>query len=431
MKVFIINSGCNKEEAMIDNFIGKIREQGIEVATSLRESDYVLYVTCAGNGEKFDVIRKGLSYIHSNMPNIKLIVVGCLVYNFKEASEPYLDAPNVKIIDNKEWTISAVNYICDMNKRNTWKEKLYNRTYRLDENGICIEFMLQEGCTNKCSFCKVHYTEHKLSSVPFELALSYLTNLVKQGTKSIQLCGDNLSLYGIDLYGTKRLHELLHELSKLDGLEMIRVSELVPGDMYPELIDEIICNPKVFNSSLQLETASNRLLKLMNRNYTIEEYDYYVRRIREAGKYVDTVLMSGFPTETMEDMDYTISYLKEQGIVIGKICEYRDFEGVIPSSRLPQYSKREKRAHTRYLTDAKKEINYNTYLTEMPNQDRLLYICDVNGVHLFNNPIPIIMTISKSTRFDDLKPGDVISEAPQRLVKSNKNTRRMIYKIGA
>ena len=226
----------------------------------------------------------------------------------------------------------------------------------------------------------------------------------------------------------KRLHEFIRDLSQVEGLEMIRLNELVIGDMYKELLDEIITNPKVVSAGLQLETASNRLLKLMNRNYTIEEYDYYAKKIIESGKYIDTILMSGFPTETIEDMDYTINYIKDRRIITYGICEYSDFK-YIPSSKLEQFSKREKRKHTNYLVDAKLKINYDIFLEEMPKQTKLIYKDRNNFIHFMSNAIPVITTISYSDRFDGLKPGDIINEAPKRLVKNNKYTKKTTYKI--
>ena len=201
---------------------------------------------------------------------------------------------------------------------------------------------------------------HELCSFPFELALEHLTKLIHKGTKKIALSGSNITLYGLDLYGKKRLHEFIHRLSKVDGLEWLNINELVPGDMYEELIDEIISNPKVICTSLQLETASDRLLKLMNRNYNLEKYDYYAKKIIDNGKYIDTILMSGFPTETMEDMDITLKYLKDRNIVTEGICEYSDFKH-ISSSKFEQYTKSEKRIHTRYLVNGKKIIYYNIF----------------------------------------------------------------------
>ena len=430
MKLAIINNGCVKEDAMEYNFLNKMKENNIERANSLEESDYVLYITCGGVGE---VVRKCVKDIYAleyyaREHNTKVIAVGCLINNHINLFDEIIDSPNVLFLQGKEWIIPVINYIKDMNKRNTYKEKLLNRTLCFDKYGTTVQFMLQEGCSNKCTFCKVHYMNHKLCSFPFELALEHLTKLIHKGTKKIALSGDNITLYGLDLYGKKRLHEFIHRLSKVDGLEWLNVNELVPGDMYKELIDEIISNPKVICTSLQLETASDRLLKLMNRNYNLEKYDYYAKKIIDNGKYIDTILMSGFPTETTEDMDITLKYLKDRNIVTQGICEYSDFKH-IPSSKFEQYTKSEKRIHTRYLVNGKRIINYNIFKNNRINQTKLIYKDTYDGVHYFYGTIPDIITVSYSNRFNNITPGTIINEVPQTLVKRNKHTKTVTYKL--
>ena len=391
----------------------------------------MLYITCAGVGETIqDVINElYILDMYSKEHNLKIIVVGCLLINHEYLFERFKSNPNIKFINKRDWIIPTINYLKDMNKRTTWKEKMLNRTYFLDEDKVEIQFMMQQGCSNKCSFCKVNYNSHELKSLPFELALDYLKDsVINKGTKIICLDGDNLTLYGVDLYGKQRLHEFIHELSLIEGLELIYVNELVAGNMYDELLDEIITNPKVVSVSMQLETASDRLLKLMNRNYTLERYDGYAKKIIDSGKYIDTILMSGFPTETKEDMDKTLKYLYDRSILIEGICEYSDFE-YIPSSKLEQFQFLEKRRHTRYLVNGKIVINHSIALQNMHRQNRLIYLGKTKGNHYFNSDIPLYRTISNSKRFDNLKPGDIINETPKRLVKKCSANKKSAYKI--
>ncbi len=436
MKVSILNYGCVNEEAMYDSLMSKVRQNGIERVDRFDDSDYFVVITCGGLGSTIQKIANDLVLfdVLSKKYNTKVIVVGCLITRLKQEMSKLLDSfkdnPNMKIIDNIEWVVPAINYMCDMNMPNTDIEKLYNRTFYNDKDGVVIQFRLEWGCSNKCTFCKTNYMDTTPVSVPYEHALNYLKNMIKNGTKVISLGGTNLTLYGIDLYGRQRLHEFVHELSQEEGLERICLDELVAGNMYKELLDEIICNPKIDRTSFQLETASDRLLELMNRSYDIEKYDYYVKKVIEAGKYVETVLMSGFPTETKSDMDYTIKYIKDRGIITKVISEYDDFKGIIPSSNLEQLSAREKRIHTKYLGKNLKIVNFDIYTREMPKQTKLIYAKSKAGLPYFHIAIPNISTIPYGNRFNDLTPGDIIYESPKRLVKHNKITEEMTYKVG-
>lgn len=437
MKAAIFNYGCINEEAMYDSLMSKIRQHGIERTEKMDESDYIIVITCGGLGGTINRIANDLMLFnsYSKKNNTKVIVVGCLVSRLKEEMSQVFDLfednPNMKFIDDIEWVIPVINYMCETNMITTDIEKLYNRTRYIDRDGVIIQFRMEWGCTNKCSFCKTNYMDTTPVSVPYEAALSYLTNMVRNnGTKIIDLGGTNLTLYGIDLYKRQRLHEFVHELSKVEGLERISLNELVAGNMYKELLDEIITNPKVISTSFQLETASNRLLKLMNRNYTLEEYDYYVKKVIDSGKYISTIIMSGFPTETNDDMDYTIRYLKDRRILTANISEYVDFKGIIPSSKLEQYSKSEKRRHTAYLRDNLVDINYGIYLQEMPNQTTLISAVGKAGNQFFSNDIPTIITIPQGNKFKNIKPGTIITKPPKRLVKYNNITQGITYKVG-
>ena len=432
MNLSIINMGCISERAMEKNLISKMNMSNITRVNSLENSDYLLYITCSGVGDTIkDVLRDmQLLNIYSIKHDVKVIVVGCLVINHEYLFNMFKNNSNMKFINDREWVIPVINYISDLNKRNTYNEKLNNRFYSFDKNDVSAKFMLEEGCTNKCSFCKIHYNEKDkdIKSMPFELALEYLNNKINTGTRCISLGGTNLTLYGLDLYGKKRLHEFIFELSKNDNLDMIRIDELVPGDMYDELLKEIINNPKIVSTSIQLESASDRLLKLMNRNYMLEEYDAYSKKIIDSGKYISTILMSGFPTENIDDMNITIKYLSDRGIIPNGVCEYSDFK-YIPSSNLAQLSKNEKRQHTLYLRNSTREIRYNIFLNNMSLQNKLIYICKSNGYHYFKCSIPMINIVSKKNIYDSLEPGVIIDETPKKLIKKSSITNDITYKI--
>lgn len=431
MKIAILQEGCVRENTMKYSFLNQMKTYNFERAISLEEADYLIYITCTGVGE---VIHKCMNdiatldlYSKQEYNNLNVIVVGCLVRHHSELLERFKDNPNMKFISNKDWIIPTLNYINHDNKRNSYKTRLNNITRLFYNNNTALQIFLEEGCTNHCSFCKFNYNNPKVSSIPYDHALKHLEKCIKAGTKSITLGGDNLTLYGIDLYKKPCLHKFIHELSLIDGLSKIHVKELVAGNMYTELIDELVNNPKVKSVAMQLESASDRLLKLMNRNYTLEEYDYYAKRLIDAGKNVSTVLMSAFPTETLDDLDKTISYLKERGIRCTGICEYSDFD-FIPSSKLEQFNKREKRKHSIYLRDAIRINDLNILTRDMSKLDNLVLVGKVDGYSIFecNNCIPVV---SKNKKYIPLPLGTEINQPPKRLVRKCKLDGRVAYKL--
>src|SRR5699024_5865488 len=111
-------------------------------------------------------------------------------------------------------------------------------------NDVYIQFMLEDGCANKCSFCKQHYYPKKVESIEYYTALNYLKEKIRTGTKIIALSGENTTLYGLDLYKKQVLHEFIHDLSMEEDLKYIILNEITVQNMYKELLEEIANNPK-------------------------------------------------------------------------------------------------------------------------------------------------------------------------------------------
>lgn len=425
MKLAILGNACVREDTLEMKFVDMLQDYGIEKTNKLEESDYLLYITCAGVSDTIVQCLKDLSVLKQCKPQkTKVIVVGCLT-KFDNLFANLKDDDSFKIIKNKDFIIPVFNYIASENKRNSYKTRLANRTRPLYKSNVAIQFFLEDGCSNRCTFCKTNYNKSKVISVPYEEALEHLRSLIRNGTRIITLSGENPTLYGIDLYQNKILHKLIHEISKEEGLFSIHVNELCVANMYPELIQELVSNPKVKSVSMQLETASDRLLKMMGRNHTLEQYDYYAGLLLQAGKYVDTILMSAFPTETYEDLDNTIAYLQSRGITYKGICEYVDF-AALPSSKFPQLTKSEKKRHTAYLLDRMRIVNFNILSQRMEYFKYMILIGKLNGYHIFEcNDANI--ALSQSLKYDNLEMGSVIAESPKRLVKKCKFNGRSAY----
>ncbi len=424
MKITVLHNGCIQEDILYNNFGKKLKEyETIERVYKVEEADLLIYMTCTGTGEIIKKCVRDLNFLnqYSKQSNLKVIVVGCLAVYHPEIFPQFSDNSQIKFINNKDWIIPTLNYILDLNKRNSFKTRLENRTLRnFPAKG---QLIIEDGCLNNCSFCKVHYNGNWTKSIPFELLVNHIKNLAHDGMKIINLSGENVTLYGIDLNQKPRLHELIAEISKIPEIEIISVNELVAGNMYPELLNEIVNNPKVGHVSMQLETSSNRLLKLMNRNYTLEEYDYYVQKILNAQKSVSTVLMSSFPTETYEEIDATASYLNSRQIFTDSVCCYDDYK-LIPSSKLPQLSKKERLKHFYYLTRKTREINFEILNARKDKINKMIYIGDYDGYKVFEGDNAEVRAISKRKKWDNLQIGDIIKEKPLRLVQKSG-----VYKI--
>lgn len=424
MEVLVYNKGCIREDIATQKLRRKVVESGHTKTYNYHTADVIVYITCAGLG---DVITECLqeieAFIHFKKKDATLIITGCLT-KISDIMKWYENEDNVIIIDKQDFVIPVLNFINRDNKRTTMREKLSNRTRLFYGNNAHIQFMLCHGCINRCSFCKTNYMSEQLTSVPYEIALKHLQDMIKMGTKSITLSGENLTLYGIDLYQKPMLHKFIHDLSETPGLMYLTVNEITAQNMYLELLKELTDNPKVIGISLQLETADNRLLGLMNRQHTIEQYDAIIKPLKEANKYINTVLIGGFPTETYDDIDTTIDYVRARGIATELICRYSDFSA-LPSHDLPQLSTREKTQHCIYLRKAIKDINRNILENKIEDSGNgIIYGKEDGKVYIkkFHHGY------SLKKEHQHLEIGDIVTTPAKRLVKEEKHQIAYRYK---
>lgn len=417
-KVAIINNGCIKEDTYQDNFIKMLEKNDIKRAENFSEADYLLYITCAGTGS---IIEREIDELSDYIPlvehyNKKIFIVGCLT-RIESLFQNIKNDENVKIIKNENWLIPVINDIKNENHHNSINTILANNTRDLFHSNARIQFFIERGCINKCSFCKTNYLGNSVTSIPYDKALDYLRKLIRNGAKEITLSGDNTTIYGIDLYHKPIIHKLIHEISLEKNLERIRLNEVTIQNMYPELLNEIVNNHKINFVSMQLESGSDKILKLMDRKYTLKDYDKVAKEIIDSGKYLSTVLMSGFPEETYDDLDITGEYIKERGILTEFICEYQN-ASFIPSGQLVQFPTKLKHRHTNYLKKIVKNNNQTIRQKYVDNNNRYMYLGkDSFDNYAFSSDIDSF-AFSKKDEFKSLRPGDTLNMKAKRLVKS-------------
>jgi tRNA-2-methylthio-N6-dimethylallyladenosine synthase len=170
------------------------------------------------------------------------------------------------------------------------------------------------GCDNFCAYCVVPYTRGRERSRPVSDILAEVTNLAEQGYKEITLLGQNVNSYGKKLDERTTFPQLLKVLHEVKGIERIRFVTSHPRDFSEDLITTMRDLPKVCKHlHLPMQAGSDKVLKCMNRGYTYHEYKEKIRMVREAipGIAVTTDAIVGFPGETEDDFEKTVSALKE------------------------------------------------------------------------------------------------------------------------
>jgi len=186
---------------------------------------------------------------------------------------------------------------------------------------------VQEGCNSFCSFCVIPYARGKVRSVPIPKVVEAVKRLAEQGYKEIVLTGTQLSQYGWDFHDGTNLLRLLEELTKIEGIEYFRLSSMSVAEIDKDLLEFITSNPKIApHFHLSLQSGSERILKLMKRSYTAEEYKEKVLQIVEKRPItaIGTDIIVGFPTESDKDFEESYRFVESLPFAYMHVFPYSD-----------------------------------------------------------------------------------------------------------
>ena len=290
--------------------------------TNLNEADCYILNTCHIREKATDKVYHDVGRVKKNFRNKKkpiIIVSGCVAQAEGEIlldREKYIDAvvgPQSyqhlnNIILNLEKKISKK--ITSTNFETIDKFDTLN-SIKNSSNKISSFLTIQEGCDKFCKFCVVPYTrgaEYSRSSLEI---LNECKNLVSNGAREITLIGQNVNAYN---YENKKLSDLIKEISTIENLKRIRYTTSHPRDFTNDLIE---AHGEVKNLMplihLPVQTGSNKILKLMNRKHTIEEYLNIIEKLRKINPTIkfSSDFIIGYPGESEDDFNETINLLKE------------------------------------------------------------------------------------------------------------------------
>ena len=198
------------------------------------------------------------------------------------------------------------------------------------------------GCNNFCSYCIVPYVRGRERSRKPEDIIKEVKQVVSEGVKEVMLLGQNVNSYGKTLEEPMSFAELLREVEKVEGLERIRFMTPHPKDLSDDLIEVMATSKKVCkHMHLPMQSGSSRLLKLMNRHYTKEQYIALAKKIQERipGVSFTTDIIVGFPGETEEDFKETLDVVREVGFDSAYTYVYSKRSGTPAASMEDQVDK--------------------------------------------------------------------------------------------
>lgn len=320
---FVETYGCAQNESDSERLKGMLFDMGYDFCESAKEADLILYNTCAvrENAELRVFGNIGaVKHLKAKKPSLVLGVCGCMMQQAGAAEDIKKRYPHVDMVFGTHALYRLPEILSGVfeHKRIFETEDEEGRIFEdincKREAPPLAKIPIMYGCNNFCTYCIVPYVRGRERSRAAEDIINEIKAVAKEGYKEIMLLGQNVNSYGNDLAEGLSFAQLIKEAAKVEGIERIRFMTSHPKDISDELIEVMATEKKVARQlHLPVQSGSSRVLKLMNRRYTREKYLEIIKKVRE--RMPDIVLTTdiivGFPGETNEDFEETMSLLSE------------------------------------------------------------------------------------------------------------------------
>lgn len=314
-KIDIITMGCSKNLIDSERLMKRLEAKGytVEHNPEIPDGEYVIINTCGFIGDAKEesimmLLKLGVLKDEGKIGN--LIVMGCLSERYRDSLPTEL--PEIdKWYGKFDWN-TLIENLPDLSEVKN-KPKDWERTLTTPPHSAYLK--ISEGCNRYCAFCAIPLITGHHTSRPVEDIVEEVKTLVSQGVKEFNVIAQDLSSYGIDLYGKGELSKLIRAISDIPGVEWIRLHYAYPADFPTDVLDIMATRNNVCKYlDIAIQHISDNMLKSMRRHIdkkgTIELLD----KIREKvpGIKIRTTMMVGFPGETEEDFNELIEFVKTQ-----------------------------------------------------------------------------------------------------------------------
>ncbi len=342
MKFYIETYGCQMNVADSEVVASILIEHGFIHTKNIDEADIILVNTCSIRENAETRVRgrlKVFQQIKKQKPTIKIGVLGCMGERLKEEllkQEVMVDMvvgpDSYRLLPNTIHKLDVEKVVeTTLSDEETYEEIL---PYRTESNGISAFVSITRGCQNFCSYCIVPYVRGAERSRSPESIIQEINGLKEQAFKEVTLIGQNVDSYR---YNNFSFADLLELVARQFPALRIRFSTNHPKDMTDQLLRVVASYDNICKHiHLPVQSGSNKILKLMNRGYTREQY---LQRIASIYKHIPDVaistdIMVGFCDETLADHSQTLSLMKEVGYDFAFMFKYSERSGTYAAKHL-------------------------------------------------------------------------------------------------
>ncbi len=379
-RVYIETYGCQMNEYDTEIVKTILKRHQYQFIDNPDDADVLFLNTCSVRENAHQkVIQRIYSFkqLRKQKKDVVIGVLGCMAQNLrKDLLDDKLGVDLAAGPDSYKHLPEMLNRVFEQGKKQsdfTLSEyETYSDIIPEPEPGINAWIAVMRGCNNFCTFCVVPYTRgRERSRDPFNV-LDEVKQLAQKGYKQITLLGQNVNSYRYEQYD---FADLIDIVSQVDGIERIRFTSPHPKDFPEKLIEVVAENPKVCKQiHLPLQAGNNRILELMNRTYTREQFmalaDHLRARIPHLVLTTDVIV--GFPTETEEEFQETLDVMRRVQFDAAFMFKYSERQHTIASRKYPDdVPEEEKTSRITRLVDMQKKIALKK------NQEHIGQIFDV------------------------------------------------------
>lgn len=329
MNILMVSLGCDKNLCDSEAMLGLLAKHNYNITNDEQEADAIIVNTCSFIKDAMEEsVNTVLEMAKLKQQNLKyLIVTGCMAQRFKD--EIFNEIPEIdaclgtssfdKILDVIE-ELKARDGIEDAEEISVYDDidrlATITESNKVITSGTFMGYLkIAEGCDKFCTYCVIPHIRGHYRSVPMEQLLKEAEYMASQGIEELVLVAQETTCYGKDLYGEKRLHVLVRELAKIDGIKWIRLMYCYPEEIYDELIDCFKEEPKLLHYiDMPMQHSEDAILKRMGRRTDRASIEAVIGKLREAAPdiAIRTSLIAGFPGETQEEHEALMAFLDEQ-----------------------------------------------------------------------------------------------------------------------
>ena len=377
----VITLGCSKNTYDSEILMGQLKNNGAVVnhESDDESSDIVIINTCGfienAKQESIDTILQQVENKKNGLIK-KVYVTGCLSERYKE------DLQNeISEVDKFFGTNNLKELLEEL--KFDYKKQLLNQR-KLTTPRHYAHLKISEGCNRKCSFCAIPQMRGKHISKKIEDIVDEASELAKKGIKEILLIAQDLSYYGVDIYKKRKLYDLLVELSKVDGIEWIRLHYVYPTGFPSNVIELINKNEKICSYiDMPLQHINNKILKSMRRSTTKKRTNELIKKIRKSKSNISirTTVIVGYPGETNEIFNELKSWVMESKFERLGVFKYSHEEDTHAYNLIDDVDQEEKQRRYDEIMSIQKDISLSINKNKIGSEIKVLIDRFENGFY--------------------------------------------------